>query len=33
MTPCLHWLAAFLIVVGVLSAGVGIAEWWKWRRP
>ena len=30
-----HWLqflAAFLIVVGVLSIALGISEWWRWRR-
>jgi len=28
----LYWLAAFLIVVGLICAAVGIIEWWKWRR-
>jgi uncharacterized membrane protein YidH (DUF202 family) len=30
-----HWLifiAAFLIVIGILSVAVGAAEWWKWQR-
>jgi len=29
-----HWLnflAAFLIVAGILSIAVGVSEWWKWR--
>jgi hypothetical protein len=30
-----HWLqyiAAFTIVVGMLSLAVGVTEWWKWRK-
>lgn len=32
MTLWLHWIAAFLIVVAILMVGVGIQEWWEWRR-
>jgi uncharacterized membrane protein YidH (DUF202 family) len=33
MTPFwLQWIAAFLIVIGILSVGVGVTEWWKWRK-
>lgn len=28
----LHFLAAFLIVVGFLSVLAGAIEWWKWRN-
>jgi hypothetical protein len=28
----LNFVAAFMIIVGLLSVGVGIAEWWRWRK-
>lgn len=28
----LHFIAAFLIAVGILSLGVGLREWWQWRK-
>lgn len=28
----LVWLAAFLIVLGILTIGVGIQQWWEWRK-
>jgi hypothetical protein len=28
----LYWTAAFLIVIAILMAIVGIEEWWKWRK-
>lgn len=30
-----HWMnfvAAFLIVIGILSVGVGVQQWWEWRK-
>jgi hypothetical protein len=32
MTLWLHWIAAFLIVNGILSVVVGMKEWWDWRK-
>jgi len=28
----LQWLAAFLIVIGILSLALGLSEWWRWRK-
>lgn len=28
----LYFLAAFLIVIGILSVGVGVQQWWEWRK-
>lgn len=28
----LHFIAAFVIVVGILSIGVGLWEWRQWRK-
>lgn len=28
----LDWLAAFVIVIGILSVGVGMQEWWLRRN-
>lgn len=28
----LQYIAAFLIVIGALMVGVGIAEWRQWRK-
>lgn len=32
MTFWLQWIAAFLIVIGILMIAVGIEEWWRWRK-
>ncbi len=32
MTFWLHWLAAFFLVLLVLSAGVIIFEYWPWKK-
>jgi hypothetical protein len=31
-TYWLQYIAAFLIVIGVLSIACGLREWWLWRR-
>jgi hypothetical protein len=28
----LHWVGAFLIVVGLLCVYVGVQEWLEWRK-
>jgi hypothetical protein len=28
----LWWIAAFLVVVGVLAIACAIHEWWLWRK-
>lgn len=32
MTPWLHWIAAFLIVIAFLTVCVAVREWWEWWR-
>lgn len=32
MTLWLHWIAAFLIVIGILMVAVGVQEFIEWRR-
>jgi uncharacterized membrane protein YidH (DUF202 family) len=32
MTHWLHWIASFLIVIGILSVAAGVQQWWEWRK-
>jgi hypothetical protein len=29
---CLYWLAMPIIALGIIFVGVGVNEWWKWRK-
>ena len=32
MTFWLDWIAAFLIVIGILIIAAGVQQWWEWRK-